>query len=164
MFRMRRVYDDVLPVNRSALREVRQIFSQQFPGAPESDIDGLTGRLRNPFQKRFRTILYVAENARHHVTGFAIVLHEPVIGFCYLDYLAAGQEVLGRGIGAALYEYVRDEAFGLGVRGLFFECFSDDRDRCWDAKTRKLNAAIGRGRWGLMRRFFFQGLIDGARH
>ena len=49
--------------------------------------------------------------------GFAIVLHEPEIGFCYLDFLAAGKDVPGRGIGAALYEYVRDEAVGLGVQG-----------------------------------------------
>ena len=121
MFRLRRIYDDVLPVNKTALQEVRRIFHDQFAEAPSDDIESLAQRLRNPFHKRFRTILYVAENARHHVLGFAIVLHEPEIGFCYLDYLAAGKSVPGRGIGAALYEHVRDEAVGLGVQGLFFE-------------------------------------------
>ncbi|MEO8497529.1 MAG: GNAT family N-acetyltransferase, partial [Planctomycetota bacterium] len=122
MFRIRRIYDDALPVNQTALREVRKIFESQFPDAPSSDIASLADRLHNPFKKGFRTILSVAENSRHHVTGFAIVLHEPESGFCYLDFLAAGKNVPGRGIGAALYEFVRDEAVALGAKGVFFEC------------------------------------------
>jgi acetoin utilization deacetylase AcuC-like enzyme len=141
MFRIRRIYDDVLPVNRTALEEVRKIFDSQFPDAPASDIEHLAARLRNPFKKNFRTILSVAENSRHHVTGFAIVLHEPEIGFCYLDFLAAGKSVPGRGIGAALYEFVRDEAVALQAKGVFFECLPDDEDRCCDPTIRKLNAA-----------------------
>ena len=141
MFRVRRIYDDVLPINRAALAELRKIFDDQFPDAPEGDIKDLALRLRNPFRKRFKTILYVAEQARHKVTGFAIVLHEPEIGFAYLDFIAAGKDVPGRGIGAALYEHIRDEAVSLGVRGLFFECLPDDSDRCADPKIRKLNAA-----------------------
>ncbi len=140
MFRIRRIYDDALPVNQTALREVRKIFDSQFPDAPPGDIEHLAERLRNPFKKRFRTILSVAENSRHHVTGFAIVLHEPEIGFCYLDFLAAGKSVPGRGIGAALYEYVRDEAVALHAKGVFFECLPDDEDRCADPKARKQNA------------------------
>lgn len=141
MFRIRRIYDDVLPLNQSALNEVRAIFRDQFPDAPIGDLEPLSDRLRNPFLKRFRTILYVAENARHHVVGFAIVLHEPEIEFCYLDFLAAGKDVPGRGIGAALYEFVRDEAAGLRVKGVFFECLPDDFDRCANPAIRKLNAA-----------------------
>lgn len=141
MFRIRRIYDDVLPVNQTALQEVRVIFNSQFPDAPASDIEHLAERLRNPFMKRFRTILSVAENSRHHVTGFAIMLHEPVIGFCYLDFLAAGRKLSGRGVGAALYEYVRDEAAAMQAKGVFFECLPDDADRCADATIRKLNAA-----------------------
>jgi acetoin utilization deacetylase AcuC-like enzyme len=141
MFRIRRIYDNVLPVNQSALREVRNIFHSQFPDAPASDIEDLADRLHNPFKKRFRTILSVAENSRHRVTGFAIMLHEPVIGFCYLDFLAAGKSVPGRGVGAALYEYVRDEAMALQANGIFFECLPDDEDRCLDSAVRKTNAA-----------------------
>ncbi|MDA1232197.1 MAG: GNAT family N-acetyltransferase [Planctomycetota bacterium] len=141
MFSIRRIYDDVLPVNQSALNEVREIFRDQFPDAPIGDLEPLSDRLRNPFLKRFRMILCVAENARRHVVGFAIVLHEPEIEFCYLDFLAAGKDVPGRGIGAALYEFVRDEAAGLGVKGVLFECLPDDADRCADPATRKLNAA-----------------------
>ncbi|MCA9263401.1 MAG: GNAT family N-acetyltransferase [Planctomycetales bacterium] len=141
MFRIRRIYDDVLPVNKLALAEVRKIFWERFPDAPPGDMDSLVERLRNPFKKRFRTVLYIAENARHHVTGFAIVLHDPEARFCYLDFLATGKSVPGRGVGAALYEYVRDEAVGLGARGLFFECLPDDKERCADEAIRKENAA-----------------------
>ena len=150
MFRVRRIYDDVLPVNQTAIREVKQIFVDQFPDAGEDDIDQLTDKLRNPFLQRFRRILFVAERARGHVAGFAIVLHEPDIKFCYLDFLAAGKRLSGRGIGAALYECVREEAFGLGVKGLFFECLPDDPQRCADPAVRKQNAARLRfyGRYG----------------
>ncbi|MGE3780140.1 MAG: GNAT family N-acetyltransferase [Pirellulaceae bacterium] len=141
MFRIRRIFDDVLPVNKAALREARQIFFDQFPAASLDDIDHLAERLRNPFKKRFRTILFVAENSRNRVTGFAIVLHEPEIGFCYLDYLATIKDLPGRGIGGAIYEYVRDEAAGLGVRGLFFECLPEITDPSVDPTLRKQSSA-----------------------
>ncbi|MCA9149732.1 MAG: histone deacetylase family protein [Planctomycetales bacterium] len=141
MFRIRRIHDDVLPINQTALNEVRLIFREQFPDAPVSDLEPLSERLRNPFLKRFRTVLYVAENSRRRVLGFAIVLHEPELKFCYLDFLATDKKVPGRGIGAALYEHVRDEALGLAARGLFFECLPDDADACSDVGIRKLNAA-----------------------
>ncbi|MCA8958919.1 MAG: histone deacetylase family protein [Planctomycetes bacterium] len=141
MFQIRRVYDDVLPVNQSALREVHKIFVDQFPGAPIEDVEQLGERLRNPFEKRFRTILTIAMDSRRRVTGFAIVLHDPEIGFCYLDYLAAGKRLTGRGVGAALYEHIRSEAVALGAVGLFFECLPDEPALCADAKIRRQNAA-----------------------
>ncbi len=95
-------------------------FDSQFPAAPSSDIEHQADRLRNPFKEPFRTILYVAHDARHRVNGFAIVLHEPVIGFRYLDFVAAGKSSPGRRIGAALYEYVRDEALALKAKRGFF--------------------------------------------
>ncbi|MGE0609226.1 MAG: GNAT family N-acetyltransferase [Pirellulales bacterium] len=141
MFRIRRIHDDVLPVNQSALREVRQIFMEQFSAAPAEDVENLADRLRNPFKKRFRTILFVAENSRHKVTGFAIVLHDPEIGFCYLDYLATSTTAPGRGIGGAIYEHVRDEAFNLGAKGIFFECLPDGKEACANPQVRKQSAA-----------------------
>lgn len=141
MFRVRRIHDDLLPTNQEALKEVEQLFVRHFSAAPRDDIAGLAARLRNPFLKRFRTILYVAEGARGHVHGFAIVLHEPVINFCYLDYIASSASRAGRGIGAALYEAVRDEARALGVSGLFYECLADEPEFCSDEETRKENIA-----------------------
>ncbi len=141
MFRIRRIYDDVLPKNQVAIREVQQIFAEQFPDASPEDVANLSEKLRNPFLQRFRLILYVAEGPRGHAAGFAIVLHEPVIKFCYLDYVAAGKKLTGRGIGAALYEYIRDEAVHLGVKGLFFECLPDAANLCADPNLRRINAA-----------------------
>ena len=141
MFRIRRIYDNVLPVNKQAITEVRQIFVEHFPGAPRTDIDGLEEKFRNPFMQRFRMILYVAENSKGHVSGFAMVLMEPGLRFCYLDYLAVSGGTVGRGIGAALYEYVRDEAVAQGAKGLFFECLPDDPERCSDTTIRRQNIA-----------------------
>ena len=141
MFRIRRIYDDVLPVNQRAIAEVRVIFREHFAGAPQADVDNLPEHLRNPFKKRFRTILYVAENSKGHVSGFAIVLHEPDLKFGYLDYLATSGKSIGRGIGSALYEFIRDEAVAQNVAGLFYECLPDDPAACRDPMIRKQNAA-----------------------
>ncbi len=141
MFRIRRIYDDVLPRNRSAIREVQQILVAQFPGAPAKDAEGLPERLRDPFRFAFRSILFVAENAKGHVCGFALLLHDPALAFCYLDYIANAPGTRARGIGAALYERVRGESLALGATALLFECLPDDADRCPDPVLRKQNGA-----------------------
>jgi acetoin utilization deacetylase AcuC-like enzyme/GNAT superfamily N-acetyltransferase len=140
MFRIRRIFDSVLSINQAAIRDVQRIFAEQFSAAPREDVEHLAEKLRDPFKLRFQTVLYVAEK-QGHVAGFAIVLHEPVIGFCYLDYLATGSRITGRGVGAALYERVRDEALGRGAKGLFFESLPDEAASCADAELRKQNAA-----------------------
>lgn len=141
MFFIRRIHDDIIPVNRMAIAEVCEIFKSQFPDAPLSDVSKLTEKLHNPFDHGFRTILYVAENERRKVSGFATLLHEPAIGFTFLEYMAIGKSWPGRGIGAALYERLRDESVSLEARGLFFECLPEDPERCSDAASRRQNAA-----------------------
>ncbi len=141
MFFIRRIHDDTIPINRAAIAEVCEIFKSQFPDAPTSDITKLTEKLHNPFDHGFRTILYVAKNSRRKVNGFAMLLHAPKIGFTFLEYMAIGKATPGRGIGAALYERLRDESVSLGSKGLFFECLPDDADRCSDAAIRRQNAA-----------------------
>ncbi|MEX2138014.1 MAG: GNAT family N-acetyltransferase [Pirellulales bacterium] len=141
MFRIRRIYDDVLPTNQVAIGEVKRIFVEQFPAARRDDIEKINEYLRNPFLQRFRTVLYVAENGRGHVIGFATMLHEPELSFCYLDYLTTAKGVSGRGVGAALYEHVRDEAVTLAAKALWFECLPDEPGACQDATLRKQNVA-----------------------
>jgi acetoin utilization deacetylase AcuC-like enzyme len=141
MFFIRRIHDDTIPVNRMAIVEVCEIFKSQFPDAPLSDVEKLTEKLHNPFDRGFRTILYVAKNARRKVNGFATLLHEPTIGFTFLEYMAIGKASPGRGIGAALYERLRDESVSLGAKGLFYECLPEDKERCSDAAIRKQNAS-----------------------
>jgi acetoin utilization deacetylase AcuC-like enzyme/GNAT superfamily N-acetyltransferase len=150
LFRIRRVYDDIVPVNREALREVQALLRQQFPGVPAHEVDLIGEKLRHGTPSGFRTILDVAEGSPRRVLGFALVSHDPVLKFCLLDFLASVPGASGRGIGAALYEHVRDECLALGVNGLFYECLPDEPDRCKDPKVCQQNAKRLRfyERWG----------------
>ena len=53
-------------------------------------------------------------------------MHATDIGFCYLDFIAAGKTMTGQGLGGALYERVRDEALNMGASCILMECLPDD--------------------------------------
>ena len=139
MLKIRRIYDDVLPVNQDALQQVKSILRSRIGEVRNEEIEEISAKLRNPFKQRFRPILFVAENMRSKVLGFAMLLHEPQIGFCYLDWIAT-QNTSG-GLGGTLYDHVRREAVALDARGLFFECLPDSIDACPDEKLLKENRA-----------------------
>ncbi len=141
MFRIRRIFDTWLPVNRQVLEQVQQILRAQFPELSDKDVNKLPQQLENPLKHGFRAILYVAEGARSKVKGFALLLHEPELGFDYLDYISAAPEMTGRGIGGALYERLRADALLWKSRGIFFECLPDDPALCQNAKHRAQNRA-----------------------
>jgi acetoin utilization deacetylase AcuC-like enzyme len=141
MFRIRRVYDDVTPANKDAIEQVLTILRTHFPLVSKRDIAKLPEQLRDPMKYRFRSILFVSEGSRGHVNGFALLFHEPFIGFCYLDYLSAGIHKTGGGIGGALYERVREEALDLNTVGMFFECLPDTPELSRNPDVRKQNAA-----------------------
>jgi len=139
MLRIRRIYDNVLPVNKSTLSQVQEILRSQFSAVDEKEIDHIAEKLRNPFKQRFRTILFVAESIKGKVRGFAMLLHEPELHFAYLDWIASASGRAGGGIGGALYDRIRGEARALNVDGLFFECLPDDANACPDSKELKQN-------------------------
>jgi acetoin utilization deacetylase AcuC-like enzyme/GNAT superfamily N-acetyltransferase len=141
MFRIRRIHDDLIPVNRDAIARVQEILRAQFAHAPETDVTSLPEKLRDPFKYKFRTVLFIAEDLRGKVRGFASMLHAPDVGFCYLDYIATDQQRVGRGIGGALYQRVREEARSLESLGVFLEALSDDPKLCKDPETLKQNQA-----------------------
>ncbi len=141
MFRIRRIHDDVLPVNRDAIRQVQKILHHHFAAVHPEEIDGLAEKLRNPFKQRFRSVLLVGERERGGVVGFGFLMHEPDLEFCYLDFIASAKDMTGRGIGGALYHRVRQETIALGARGLFFECLPDDPAECDDGELLRENAA-----------------------
>jgi len=141
MFRIRRIYDEILPINKDALEQVKGIMRARFSEAREEEIEQLGQKLHNPFKQRFRPILFVAENEHHRVLGFAMLLHEPQIGFTYLDWIATTAGKASGGIGGALYERVRQEALALAGTGLFFECLPDDPALCPFADQLRENRA-----------------------
>jgi acetoin utilization deacetylase AcuC-like enzyme/GNAT superfamily N-acetyltransferase len=141
MFRIRRVHDDITPANKEAIAQVQEILRTQFPLLSKRDIAKLPEQLRNPLKYRFRSILFVAEGAKGRIIGFALLYHEPILRFCYLDYISAAERRTGGGIGGVLYERVREEALDLNSVGLFFECLPDDPELSIDPLIRKQNAA-----------------------
>ena len=123
MLRIRRIFDLALPIDREALRQVEEVLRSRFPGIDDESVAAFRRRLRDPFPCRLRPVLFVAEDHRR-VLGFASVLHAPDLAFMYLEYIAsasAPQEVSRGGVGAALYERIRQEARDLGCSALFLE-------------------------------------------
>ncbi len=139
MFRIRKVLDDVQPASRSALKQVKDLLQGSFNSLDPHYLESIQESLTNPFKYRYRSILYVAENERNTVLGVALFYHEPILRYCYLDYLASQKQLNGRGIGGALYQRVVDECQQLGVEGLFFESLPDDPRLCFDQNTLKQN-------------------------
>ena len=141
MFRIHKIFDVTTPTNRQLLSQVQAMLRVQFQALSESDIAKLPLQLANPLKYRFRSILLVAEDGKATVRGFAMLLHAPDLDFCYLDYICAGRGETGGGIGGALYERVREEAFQLGVCGIFLECLPDDPALSPEPTIRKQNVA-----------------------
>ncbi|OHB32980.1 MAG: histone deacetylase [Desulfuromonadaceae bacterium GWC2_58_13] len=141
MFFIRRFFDEVAPRNQEAMRQVQTILREQFPTLKQEDIDKIPDLLRSPLKHRFRSILYVSEDNRGMVTGFALLSHDQELHFAYLDYISAARSATGGGIGGALYERLREEALTLDCCGIFFECLPDDPALCRDPTILAQNRA-----------------------
>lgn len=139
MFRIRRVQDDLLPSNQTAIEQVQAILRDRVPGAEACDVEAIPKLLRDPLKKQLRSLLWVAEDGRGRVRGFALLMHAPDLGLAWLDWISAERGAQG-GVGGALYERVREAARRLGAPGLFLECLPDDPARCPDPKLRAENA------------------------
>ncbi|MHB1170664.1 MAG: GNAT family N-acetyltransferase, partial [Longimicrobiales bacterium] len=131
MFRIRRVFDHVMPEDRAVVEHVQEILRAQFSSLPESKVQELGAMLGSPVPGEFRPILFVAER-RSEVLGFALLLHDPKLRFCYLDFMSAGKGRTGGGIGGALYTRLRDEALALDAVGILLEALPDDPALCSD--------------------------------
>jgi acetoin utilization deacetylase AcuC-like enzyme/GNAT superfamily N-acetyltransferase len=140
MFRIRRIHDDVVPVNREAIEQAHAILRSQLGGLEAHELEAFERRLTEPLDPRFRTVLYVAER-RRRVLGFALVHFDRPLGFAYLEYIASDAGVSGRGFGAALYQRLREETAAAGLKGLYFECLPDDPEEVPDPEARAQNAA-----------------------
>jgi acetoin utilization deacetylase AcuC-like enzyme/GNAT superfamily N-acetyltransferase len=141
MFRIRKVLDNTSSANREAITQVLSILAQQFPTAHKEEFSKLPEQLNDPLKYKYRSILFVAENAGGRVKGFAMLLHFPDIGVAYLELISTAPRQTSGGIGGALYEYVREECLLLKVKGLFFECSIDDPKQIKDSVILKQNIA-----------------------
>ncbi len=141
MFRIRRIYDDILPGDKEIIVQVQNILRQQFSLLRERGVQELPDQLRNPVKYRFRSILFVADDLKGNIEGFSFLFHIPDLNICFLDYISAAKYYTGRGIGSTLYERMREEARSLKTIGLFFECLPDDPKLCPDPQTLKQNIA-----------------------
>lgn len=130
MFRIRKVQDDLYPMNRHAVDQVKQILRVQFSSLKEEKVQVISEQLRDPLKFRFRSILFVAENLNARVKGFALLMHAPDRNFCFLDYIATRREDVPAGIGSALYQRCREEAMMLKVSGIYMESLPDDPLLC----------------------------------
>lgn len=125
MFRIRRVYDALLPINRNAIAQVQDIIRTQFSDVADEEIRDIPEKLLNPVKFNFRSVLFVCDDRKGRVKGFALFSAEPALGFGYLDLIALSSKSKGGGVGAALYQRIQDECVSLGFDWLFFECMSD---------------------------------------
>ena len=141
MFRIRRVYDDLVPTDRAVIATVHQILAGQFPTVPPDELAHLARNLRAPSTPGFRPWLFVAERPAGRVRAFALAQYDPDLGFCMMEWLAAAPGETGGGLGGALYERVREEAQAHGVRFILIECLPDDPALSPDKETRRQNAA-----------------------
>lgn len=141
MFRIRRIYDDIIPVNKLAIVQVQNILRAQFATITEKEIEKLPDKLKNPVKHGFRSTLFVADDYKGNIKGFAFVQYEPDLNFYFLDFISSSKQMTGRGIGGVLYERVRQEALSLNLAGLLFECLPDDPKLSPDPVELKQNAA-----------------------
>jgi acetoin utilization deacetylase AcuC-like enzyme/GNAT superfamily N-acetyltransferase len=142
MFRIRRISDDLLPINQIEISQIQDILRSQFFELPESDISIIPDLLKNPVKYKFRTMLFVADDdGKGKVLGFALVYYFASLNFCYLDFVSTAPKISGGGIGSALYDRVRIAAQHLNSVGIFFECLPDDPALNKDDKFLKQNIA-----------------------
>lgn len=141
MFRIRRLYDTNSAQNSLAVEDVTAILKDQFPALHHTEFEKIPLILADPIKYKFHAILFVADNMKGQISGFALLLHASDLNFSFLDFISAAKYQTGRGVGGALYEKVRDESRLLKVKGLFYECLPDDPKLCKDPDVLHQNQA-----------------------
>jgi acetoin utilization deacetylase AcuC-like enzyme/ribosomal protein S18 acetylase RimI-like enzyme len=141
MLKIRRIRDARVPSNRITIQEVQEIIRARFPGMRPAEIDKLPAQLEDPLKHQFVSELLVAETAEGVVRGFALLLFAPDLRFAYLETLSTAPGRSGSGVGAALYQDVREAARVHGARGLYFECLPDDPALSPNGRVRRQNEA-----------------------
>ncbi|HEY1078175.1 MAG TPA: histone deacetylase family protein [Fontimonas sp.] len=158
MLRIRKIHDGLTPANRDALEQVRDILRTQFPTTRPQDVEKLSLQLHDPARYRYRSVLFVADNARGRVRGFAMLLHFADLNVAFLELISTAPRTAG--IGGPLYETVREECQLLGVGGLYFECSVDDPALVEDPEALRQN----RDRMRFYERYGARPIVNNAFH
>ncbi len=137
MIRFTRLFELVTDADVRRFEEARALFRAAFPHEPEA-IDHIADVLRDR-SRSFEPVMLVAEDHRRHVTGLAFVYYFAETGYGYLQYIASDPRRSSRGIGAALYEALRELLSGRGAHGLFLDVPPVDRDKVDDPKRIPVN-------------------------
>ncbi|WP_372755019.1 GNAT family N-acetyltransferase [Labilibaculum sp.] len=141
LFKIRKVTDSFHPSNKHAIEQVFDILRIHFSSVKEDKINEILEQMKNPLKYQFSSTLFVAEDGRYNVKGFAILFYMPDTHFCYLDYIAVKPGRTSSGVGGAIYERIREEAQLLKSIGVFMECLPDDEALCQDKSEIEQNKA-----------------------
>lgn len=147
MIRFSRIFELINEADLKHFGEVSDLFLAAFPHEPEA-IDRIAAVLRAQ-RRTFEPILLVSTDHRRHVTGMAFVYYFPELRYGYLQYIASDPRRSARGIGAALFEALRELLSGRGALGLFLDVPPVDRDKVDDPKR----LATNRKRLGFYARY-----------
>jgi acetoin utilization deacetylase AcuC-like enzyme len=139
IFKIRKISDSFLPSNKHAIEQVFSIMRIHFPSVKEEKINELLEQMKNPLKYKFSSSLFVAEDGRSNVKGFAVMFYMPDKNFCFLDYIAVKPGRISSGVGGAIYERLREEAQMLKSIGIFMECLPDDEILCKNKSDIKQN-------------------------
>ncbi|MBU2591393.1 MAG: histone deacetylase family protein [Nitrospinae bacterium] len=141
LFKIRKITDSYLPSNRYAIEQVFAILRAHFPSVKKENVNEILEQMKDPMKYKFSSGLFVAENGKNSVKGFAIMSYLPDKKFCFLDYIAVKPGKTSSGVGGAIYERLREEAELLKTIGIFMECLPDDPKLCRDKSSIKQNKA-----------------------
>ncbi len=141
LFKIRKVTDSFHPSNTRAIEQVFDILRIHFPSVKEDKINEILEQMKDPLKYQFSSTLFVAEDGRFNVKGFAILFYMPDTHFCFLDYIAVKPGRTSSGVGGAIYERIREEAHLLKSIGVFMECLPDEEVLCTDKNEIKQNQA-----------------------
>jgi len=85
------------------MAQAQQIMREQCSDVADEKSREIPEKLHNPMKFNFRTVLFVCDNRKGQVKGFALFSPEPTLRFGFLDLIALSSKSKGGGVGAALY-------------------------------------------------------------
>jgi acetoin utilization deacetylase AcuC-like enzyme/GNAT superfamily N-acetyltransferase len=138
MIRFRRLFDLSSTIEQREFADAAQVFRAAFPGEIDA-IPRMETMLREGRTSEFEPVLLLTSGARGKITGLAFVFYFPDIRYAYLQYIASDPSRSARGIGAALYEAVREFLVQRHAHGLLLDVPPADAAKLKDKSRLPVN-------------------------